>query len=309
MFAIVEFGSLTRKENDPYSDRDLLIICPRELRKDYLHRYEKDGYSVSLLTEKQLFFMKKQGALFLQHLKFESRVIVDSDLKYSTFINTCSLVKPSLTEIEVCQKSIEYLSLWPNIPSISAWKADFLFCLSRDYLIKRLAFEGEVAFGLKDIKRIAKDIFVLSEEEFLSLSTLREVKAAYRSGYPFPENYERAIQCWLTTLNQVFNFKNSVSSNEKLDLNGIIPQDFHTPYEQLRTLEALYLIARNMGYSHPKHQLIIDLIQKPNFYGSAKKINQKSIRKILSEIDVWIANKAMQRVTFPLRCNSLHSRY
>lgn len=309
MFAIVEFGSLTRKENDPYSDRDILIICPRELRKDYLYRYEKDGYSVSLLTEKQLFFMKKQGALFLQHLKFESRVIVDSDLKYSTFINKCSLIKPSLIEIEVCQKSIEYLSLWPNIPSISAWKADFLFCLSRDYLIKRLAFEGEVAFGLKDIKRIAKDIFVLSEEEFLSLSTLRKVKAAYRSGYPFPENFESAIQCWLMTLNQVFNFKNSVSSNEKLDLNGIIPQDFNTPYEQLRTLEAVYLIARNMDYSHPKHQLIMNLIQKPNFYGSAKKINQKSIRKILSEIEVWIANKAIQRVTFPLRCNSLHSRY
>jgi hypothetical protein len=309
MFAIVEFGSLTRKENDPYSDRDLLIICPPELRKDYLNRYETEGYSVSLLTEEQLFFMKKQGSLFLQHLKFESRVILDSGLEYSSFINTCSLVKPSLIEMEVCQKSIEYLSSWPNTPSLSAWKADFLFCLSRDYLIKRLAFEGEVAFGLKGIERIAKDIFTLREEEFICLSTLRKVKAAYRSDHQFPENFEEAIQHWLMSLNKAFNFNNNVSSNIKLDVSRFIPHNFHTPYEQLRTLEGLYLVARNIGYSHPKHQLIMNLIQKPNFYGSAKKVNQGAIRQILNEIEVVVANKAMQCTPFPLRCATLQSRH
>ncbi len=307
MFAIVEFGSLTRKENDPYSDRDLLIICPRELRKDYFNRYEKDGYSVSLLTEEQLFFMKKQGALFLQHLKFESRVIVDSELKYSSFIKACGLVKPNLKEIEVCQKSIEYLSFWPSIPSLSALKADFLFCLSRDYLIKRLAFEGEIAFGLKDIERISKNIFTLREEEFEFLSTLRKVKAAYRSYYSFPEKIEETIQNWLMALNKAFNFKNNISCNKKIDISRFIPHEFNTPYEQLRTLEAIYLMARNMGYIHPKHQLIINWIQKPNFYGSAKKINQEAIRQILKEIEVLIANKTSQCTTFPLRSTALHS--
>jgi len=309
MFAIVEFGSLTRKENDPYSDRDLLIICPQELRKNYVNRYEKEGYSVSLLTEEQLFFMKKQGALFLQHLRFESRVIFDSGLEYTSFINTCSLVKPNLKEMDVCKKSIEYLSSWPNIPSLSAWKADFLFCLSRDYLIKRLALEGKVAFGLKDIERSSKEVFTLKEEEFICLSILRKVKAAYRSDYQFPENFEDAIENWLMALNRSFDFNNNISINKKLDVIGVIPDKFHTPYEQLRTLEALYLVARNMGYSHPKHQLIMKLIQKPNFYGSAKKVNDKSIRHILNEIEASIANKAMQWTPFPLRCASLQSRH
>ena len=301
MFAIVEFGSLTRKENDPYSDRDLLIVCPSELRKGYLNRYEKEGYSVSLLTERQLFFMKEKGALFLQHLRFESRVILDSDFEFTSFINTCKLVKPNSSEIDVCQKSIEYLSTWPNAPALSAWKADYLFCLSRDYLIKRLALEGEVAFGLKDIERIAKGIFRLRKDDFKSLSILRKVKAAYRSDYQFPEGFETATQHWLMALNQAFGFKN-------IDVNIIIPNNFHTPYEQLRTLEALYLIARNIGHSHPKHQLIMNLIQKPNFYGSAKKANQEAIRKILSEVDLLIANKAMQWTSSPLRYASLQSR-
>lgn len=80
-------------------------------------------------------------------------------------------------------------------------------------------------------------------------------------------------------------------------------------YEQLRMLEALYLIARNMGYSHPKHQLIMNLIQKPNFYGSAKKANQEKIRQILSEIEVLIANKDMQWTTFRLRYASLQNSH
>ena len=309
MFAIVEFGSLTRKEEDPYSDRDLLIICPPELRKDYLNRYEKEGYSVSLLTENQLFFMKKKGALFLQHLKLESRVIVDSGLEYSSFINTCNLVKPNLKEIELCKKSIENLSAWPNTPSLSAWKADFLFCLSRDYLIKRLALEGEVAFGLKDIERIANNIFNLKKEDFISLSVLRKVKAAYRSDYQFPENFETKMQHWLMALNQAFDFKNLVYSNEEIDVSRIVPHDFNTPYEQLRTLEALYLIARDLGCSHPKHQLIMNLIQKPNFYGSAKKANQLAIRQFLNEIQASIANNSKQWTPFPLRYASLQSRH
>lgn len=309
MFAIVEFGSLSRKENDPYSDRDLLIVCPWELRKVYLNCYEKEGYSVSLLTERQLFFMKEKGALFLQHLRLESRVILDLGFEFTSFINTCKLVKPNLTEIDVCQKSIEYLSTWPNTPALSAWKADFLFCLSRDYLIKRLALEGEVAFGLKDIERIAGGLFTLRKDDFMFLSTLRKVKAAYRSDCQFPEEFETAIQLWLKALNQAFDFQNTIDLSKKINISGTIPDNFHTPYEQLRTLEALYLIARNMGCSHPKHQLIMNLIQKPNFYGSAKKVNQEAIRKTLSEVELLITGKAMQWTSFPLRYASLQSRH
>lgn len=305
MFAIVEFGSLTRKEDDPFSDRDLLIVCPSEYRKDYLNRYEKDGYSVSILTERQLFFMKEKGALFLQHLSLESKVIVDSDFEFTSFINTCKLVKPNLTELDTCQKSIEYLSAWPNSTELSAWKADFLFCLSRDYLIKRLAMEGAVAFGLKDIERIAKDIFMLRKDDFMFLSILRKVKAAYRSDCQFPGEFEIATKQWLMALNRAFDFQNVVDSYKKINVREIIPHKFHTPYEQLRTLEGLYLIARNMGYSHSKHQLIMNLIQRPNFYGSAKKVNQEAIRKILNEVELLIINKAMKSTSFPLRFTSL----
>ena len=279
MFAIVEFGSLSRGEGDLYSDRDLLVICPTELRKNYLNRYEKEGYSVSLLTEKQLFFMQKKGSLFLQHLKFESRVIFDSNLEYSSFIETCDLFKPTSTEIGACQRSIEYLSKWPNIPLLSAWKADFLFCLSRDYLIKCLAKEGVVAFGLKDIELKSKDIFTLKPENFISLATLRKAKAAYRSDLDIPEDIELSIKNWLTALNNGFDFNNHVAGHKTLDVSYIDSHDFQTPYEQLRTLEALYLVARASGYIHPKHETLINFIQKPNFYRSTQKLNQDKIGK------------------------------
>lgn len=309
MFAIAEFGSLSRNESDLYSDRDLLIICPHERRKDYITRYESEGYSVSLLTEKQLLFMKRKGSLFLQHLKFESKIIYDSKLKLSSFLNTCDLIKPTPIEINTCQSSIEFLSEWPNIIALNAWKADFLFCLSRDYLIKRLALKGVIAFGLKDIEIESKNLFNLAESDFRNLSVLRKVKAAYRSNHTFPDNFEVSTDEWLSTLKHTFSFRNKVDNDTLLSIKNIASHDFHTPYEKLRSLEALYLIFRTMGYTHPKHKMIMNVIQKPNLYGSTKIFNQKKIEFLILEIEKKISTGTINYTSFPLRYASLQSRH
>lgn len=305
MYAIVEFGSLTRQEGDCYSDRDLLIICPKELKKSYVNRYVNEGYSVTFLTKQQLVFMKEKGSLFLQHLRFESKIILDSNLEFSLFINKCALIHPSQKEVAICQKSIEFLSKWPSTPLLSAWKADFLFCLSRDYLIKCLARKGRIAFGLKDIEAKSKDLFSLTSEDFKALSTLRKVKAAYRSDSQFPEKFDSSISSWLIALNRTFGFNNHDSNFEVFNLNGVTLNSFNTPYEQLRILEALYLITRNMGINHPKHQTLINLIQKPNLYGSTKKINEEKVEHFVCELASLIAYKGLPRSSQPQRCASL----
>lgn len=85
MYAIAEFGSTSRCTADKYSDRDLLVVCKKEFQSILYGRYSNNGYSVSLLTPEQLYYMKKRGALFIQHLKIEAKILVDADGQLARF--------------------------------------------------------------------------------------------------------------------------------------------------------------------------------------------------------------------------------
>lgn len=151
MFVIAEFGSVYRKSNDSFSDKDLLIVCERKCVKYYYTKYTKKGYSVSVFTKNQLQLMRKKGSLFLQHLKIESNLLVDVDSKFEFFIKECDFVFPSDEELASCKQTLENLYTWPNDILSLAWKADFLYSSSRDFLIKLLAKNGIIAFGLESI--------------------------------------------------------------------------------------------------------------------------------------------------------------
>lgn len=303
MYAIAEFGSRCRNTSDSYSDRDLLIICPTHKRRRLHKKYSSRGYSVTLLSEDQLLYMQARGSLFLQHLKNEATILIDSGSKLRSFLDQCQLICPTVTEILKCESTLKFIASWPDCLELSAWKADFLFCVSRDYLIKKLAVKQRVAFGLEDIERQAKDLYHVKKEDFIHLYSLRKAKAAYRGGAELPKEHIAITIHWLALLRHWFGIElpSNWPRSKEIDVSRMEERRFNSAYERLRSLEAVYLLARANGASHPDHTQLMKHIVQPNFYRSSQKSKQKVVQQYLSEVIPLVANNAMQGMHFPLR--------
>lgn len=310
MYAVAEFGSRSRNTSDSISDRDLLIVSPMKHRRALHKKYSSEGYSVTLLSEKQLLYMRGSGSLFLQHLKNEASIWIDSGAKLRLFLDQCQLISPTSVEIEKCKSTLKYISQWPDSADLSAWKADFLFCVSRDYLIKRLAIKKRLAFGLEGITRETRQLFSTSDEEMGVFHALRQAKAAYRGDGAIPAELARISKRWLAVMHHRFgvNLAEAYATNVLDDIHTLADRLFASRYERLRTLEALYLLARNNGCIHPDHSRLIKYIVQPNFYRSSQKCKQEMVHRYLLEVIPLVATNAIQRTHFPLRYAALQMR-
>lgn len=307
MFSIAQFGSVCRKTNDLYSDHDLLVICEGKKRKYYYDKFTKRGYSVSTFTENQLYNMKRKGSLFLQHLKLESRILVDKNDSLKTFLDDCLLIAPSNIEIDNCRRTIEKLYCWPNDAKSIAWKADFLYGSSRDYLIKILAKHGVFAFGLDNIIAKCSEVFAIELELFQPLILLRCIKSAYRSDIELPDYsaIKKAIDDWFDLLK----IKMSFSYNLLNDNEFLIRGEFSSNYERLRYLEIIYVSLVGGGYAHEKHHEIVNYILQPNLYQSLKRCKVKNIEIFFNELYSIYNHTVFYYLNIPLKSNILMQQF
>lgn len=294
MFAIAEFGSVTRGSNDRISDRDLLIICEQKFQSDLRNHYEKSGYSVSSLTETQLRYRQLRGSLFIQHLKHESKIIFDQREEFSQWLNACEFIPPSQQELSRCIDTIRFIDTWPTDSRLTAWKADFLYCVSRDFLIKKMASCGAVVFGLEEISQALRKESRYKYLDMEILRRLRAAKAAYRSGEVVQLDTNNAIQSWILGLSEAFGFLRSLPEKKSVEryIECKNEREFSSPYELLRTLEAAYIIAQSHGYTHLRHENLMKCITCPNEYGSSQNKNLSVLRNYLSDIIEILANKS-----------------
>lgn len=295
MFSIVEFGSAVRGSNDKHSDRDLLVICKRGLHRVLRKRYEANGYSVSTLTPGQLNAMQRRGSLFLQHLKSESRILFDHKSCFQDWINRCQLVKPTIDEINGCGESIRFFCSWPNDSRLDGWKADVLYCITRDFLIKNLAMRSKLVFGLEDIECALQETKLFPSFDMHSLRRFREIKSAYRAGSILPKNACESLNYYFNSLVEgvgLSQIKSEPGSVESFVIN-FSTQQFNSAYEQLRSLEAAYLISRSNGMYHPAHKSLMKFIQAPNAYGSAQVRNQEKLGEYMADVLAILASKVM----------------
>lgn len=301
MFAIAEFGSAIRGGTDSHSDRDLLIVSRRRVHRALRARYEQCGYSVCALTPGQIASMQRRGSLFIQHLKLESRILCDADDRFRNWLGQCDLVFPTHAEIWRCKATVSYFSGWPNDTRLLGWKADALYCVSRDFLIKWLAASGCLAFGLDDIARGLREKCPAFLGDLSALQELRESKAAYRARHTLPESTLHSIQKLIESLAGGFGVRPLKADRGHLEayLQKLTMRRFSSNYERLRTLEAAYLIARKQGLYHPDHRLLMKHIMSPNGYGSSQKRKHAYIAQYLSEVLELMANKQLNRVTLP----------
>lgn len=282
MFSITHFGSTCRNNNDSYSDNDLLIICEQKCKKYYYEKYNCRGYSVSIFSERQLYNMKRKGSLFLQHLKLESQILIDVNGSFKKFLDSCELIMPTDDEISNCKKTIEGLNQWSNDAKSIAWKADFLYTSSRDFLIKLLARDGVFAFGLESIIEKYSEHYFIDPSFFDSLRLLRKIKSAYRSNSELPECSKiiLSINDWFNVLER----KMSFSFNPRNNADYSLLKEFSSNYERLRYLEIIYISLVDAGYLHDNHNEITKLILQPNLYHSLRHVKIKTIDRYLNEL-------------------------
>jgi len=268
MYSIAKFGSGTRQENDIYSDSDLLVVCPASHRKKLYKKYTDQGFSVTLLSPSQLEYMQKKNSLFLQHLKRDAQIIVDDNSKLRRFLDGCAFIPPEYAEIMRCENTIQYIASLPNTLSTSAWKADFLYCISRDYLVKKLARENILAFGFKDIYKYSVENFNISKDELIEFSKLRKAKAAYRNTFSSDFDIGGTNYKWLVSLGNTFCI--NIEVNCHLDFDLLVRRSF-------------------------------------NLYGSSRKCSDDMISRYMLDIHSGIANKSMHWTASPLHFASLQS--
>ena len=288
MFAIAEFGSTTRYTQDNLSDRDLLVVCGKKSRRKIAEKYQEQGYSVTLLTPRQLEFMQKQGSLFIQHLKHESRIVVDTNSEFRSWLDRSPFIVPSKSEIHRCISTVEFIAIWPKDERLIGWKADFLYCVSRDLLIKWLAREGTLAFGLEELESA---LLAQKSSQFgnlANLRSLRESKFAYRS--------DQAIHNWLIEISRTFGLnlttKRFATSEEVV--SKLVTKSFSSPYELLRCVEAANHIMQSHGHVHPQHEKLMKHIRNPNAYGSSQIRKRRDIERYLKDIIQIMSTSQLQ---------------
>lgn len=285
MYAVAKFGSRCRNDSDHISDRDLLIVCDQSLRYRLVQKYSSLGFSVSCHSFAQLVCMQEHGSLFIQHLKNEAIIRSDPGGLLELFLLSSELVVPEVDELRRCEETLFAILQWPDQIETFSWKADFLYCTLRDYLIKRIAVHGIAVFGLQDIGQKCSEIWGIGKKEICVLDALRRIKANHRNGkqnHPTvcTSLFERTKQL-LARISRRFNHH---IGSENTILDCFSRHQFLSPYHRLRVLECAYLISKFHGIQYKASNRIHSLVTNPNFYHSSSKYQAPEVQKYLTEL-------------------------
>jgi len=297
MKALALFGSQVSGGANVNSDRDFLIICSSDKKKSYIHHYSKRGFSVSAYTPKQLVFMKNKGSLFLQHLKVESKIIYDKNDEFRLFLENCSQVPPSESEMNSCVKSIKRAISSPNNILLYGWLSDYIYVLSRDYFVKRFAQDGQLIFNVEQLRKMIELKFNLSESDSSILLMLREAKNNYRNGANNLLTHWCLLEKWFDILNNIIYTKqlsDSLRHTEYSYLNSYTTNTFNSSYELLRYIESLRLLFPSIQCDNNSELLVNKLITRPNNYSSASKRSKAFLVNYLDDFAI-MANKSFKR--------------
>jgi hypothetical protein len=179
--SIAIFGSSQRTNFDKYSDKDLLIVGEsyskiNELRQEY----ESQNYSVSTYTYKKLQFLSDSGSLFIQHLKKESKILIDGNDNLKSILDNHKESIPTQKELT---ESIDYFKFLKSIPNSNwgyAWFCDCFYVGLRNHLILRSAIKGDYNFSFLNLIDDLLQSKEIDLNDFEILRQVRVVKKAYR---------------------------------------------------------------------------------------------------------------------------------
>lgn len=165
------------------SDRDILIVdddtatlCSR------MRELEADGWSVASYTFAKLEALSAKGALFVQHLKLESKILVDANGRLNALLRSFKPKKNYEQELAQNARLANLAGIVPNGPRGPLLAADILYVAVRNFGVLRLAERGIHLYSYDHILEALESEGLLGATGASALSPLRFLKCVYRAG-------------------------------------------------------------------------------------------------------------------------------
>jgi len=302
MEAVALFGSQVSGGSDNNSDRDLLVVCPPNEKQLKIREFTTAGYGVSAYTPQQLEYMKDKGSLFLQHLKYESKILHDNNGNFEKFLKSCTLIPPSDLEIAKTVNTILYVLAAPRTGSLSLWLEDYLYVLSRDFLIKYFAKRGKVVFNVNHLSESMANEFNISNNEVVAFGRLRHGKYLYRNGFSAINHSTISLQRWTDAIIRITDCKKTNVLSKNNYLNYHADNSFISNYHLLRYIESLRILFPTVAHETTNDKKLELLIKNPNQYSSTSANSVRYLKDYLKifrkKANKFLHNPSDYRSTF-----------
>ena len=175
------YGSLVRGDRDRFSDRDVLLVSDDEAAliegKAWM---EANGFSCACYSWVKLEFLAGRKALFLQHLKQESRIVMDKGQKLRSLLSQFSPDSTYTNQIDIARELLSVTECFPDTPYGIGWALDVMAVGFRNLAILALANEGKYLFSFSAILAELKKMGMLNSDDVIRLRALRKHKASFR---------------------------------------------------------------------------------------------------------------------------------
>lgn len=283
------FGSASRGDTDAFSDRDILIVDDDiEVLKMRQKALEASGWSVASYTFKKLIFLIEKKALFIQHLREESKLLRDTSGRLAALLSTFQPKNSYKTELHQNALLADLASIRPIGPTGTLWASDVLYVAMRNFGVLYLAEQKRYLFSFTRILEALADLGVIRGDALPALVKLRMAKTCYRSKQFISEAEANAILCnALEFLPDGFFPRHSISADPyKILLDAQEMPELAPAYHRLRNLER-YFIA--LSHSNPSKYTLTNLeklqswIENPRAYASIAQMLEGELIAYLRE--------------------------
>ena len=182
--AFAVFGSAARGDYDFFSDRDLLIVADDETTlREMKAKYDARGWSCTAYSWNRLQSAADQGSLFVQHLKQESKIILDPSERLAHLLSEYSTKANYKSEWNGAASLVgDLMEHLPRCEAGPMWTLDVLFVGFRSLAVAILADSGMFVFSNAGIIDGLARIGMISKTDSHQLRSLRRFKSLYRRG-------------------------------------------------------------------------------------------------------------------------------
>lgn len=179
--AIAYYGSSVRGDDDHFSDRDVLLVSDDAVALEGLKfRLTAQGYSCAGYDWAKLNLLASKKALFVQHLKQESQIIVDKDNRLRSLLASYAPASAYSRQIDAARQMVALTEYFPDTPQGIGWALDVLAIGFRNLAILTLANEGKYVFSFPQLVSELRKMELVEANDQRSLVNLRRYKSSFR---------------------------------------------------------------------------------------------------------------------------------
>jgi hypothetical protein len=280
------FGSYARGDTDRLSDRDFLIVDDSpEILKIRAAALKREGASVASYTFRKLEALCKTQALFVQHLRLEASICIDSDDRLKRHLANFQPKSSYEREIRSNANLAGLITTIPGCSKADLWAADVLYVAVRNFGVLWLADHRRYIFAYERILEALCQEGVITASGVHILRQLRVLKSIYRGNVScIAVSPIDTIRAALEVLpRDYFPANLSISSPiEVLSQPG--PPERAAAYLHLRDLERRMIAAQacvNSALVEPELKVIKEWVCNPRAYASMSAIHATRLRRKL----------------------------